>query len=129
MASQWVSDAEFWRRHAANRRTARYRDARKAAILRDPRCAVCGTAYLKKYSKWQLRRDHKRYRDASGNLIFGRESEADFRLVCPGCDRKGARGDSQIRDARSTRRFMDAVDAAFEWPWRALRWLLRRLLK
>src|SRR4051794_20849222 len=94
----YLSDRDFWAAHAANRQTARYRALRTQKLEKVKfRCSVCGLDYLKRgYTKWQLQRAHRRYRDAFGRLIFGRETLSDFRVLCPDCHTKGISSDYSI---------------------------------
>jgi hypothetical protein len=132
MARPWLSDEEFRRKHEANRRTEKYRRDRREMIESDPRCAVCGSDFLKKYTANQLQYDHKRYWKG-GRLIFGRETSEDRRRLCPDHHGKGTRTDAQIAMDRIAYRWGKAFAWGGRMTWRAIRcaariaWRLLRL--
>src|SRR5438552_2011456 len=125
-----LSDAEFQRLHRQWIASQAWKDFRRTALAHYHfRCAICGFGYTQSgISKWQLIVDHRRYW-SDGTLIFGRETCADVRLLCPGCNRKGIRSDASIRRDRTAYRWHRAILWLLLLPLRLLWWLLRRLYR
>lgn len=125
MTRRRLSDAEFQQAHAAHIASRGWRDFRKEALAHfGYRCAVCRFDYRERgYSRRQLVADHKRYWK-QGELIFGRETFADVRILCPACHRQGIHSD----DAIHHRRRVHLRSKLLCWSLRLPLRLLRRLL-
>lgn len=99
-----LSDAEFKRLHSQHIASEWWRDTFRPAALRHYgfKCAECGKEYEKRgISGWRLIVDHRRYWK-DGRLIFGHETFADVRLLCPPHNRKGVRKDEVLAISRMT---------------------------
>lgn len=120
----WHTEAEFRTAHQANRHTPVYRELRRKK-LRSVwwRCCVCSWWYLLRHAWYELQMDHKRYHDEAGELIFGKETLADFRVCCPRHHLKGVNTDETVLAQRR------GIGRALAWfvvglPWRLLKFLL-----
>jgi len=122
-----LTDAQFWEAHEANRQTPEYRALRRKKLRKVwLRCFVCGWVYmLRGVSCRALQMDHKSYW-RNGELIFGKETLADFRACCPRHHLKGVNSDETVLAQRR------GIGRALAWflvrlPWRLLILLLRGL--
>src|SRR4051812_14490302 len=106
----WISDSEFKAKHKAHIASAWWKLFRQNALAHFKyKCVVCGTDYERKgFSKYQLIVDHKRYKDAQGNLIFGKETFGDVRICCPPHNQKGVRSDASMNEWRKSYRWLKA---------------------
>jgi hypothetical protein len=124
----WVSDAEFKRRHAAATSGPLWKEFRQRALAYYKyRCAVCGFDYVRRgFGKYQLQVDHRTYRDKKGDFVFGKESLAQVRLLCPDHHGKGISSDAAIGEYRKSFRWLKAILWLSALPWKVLKFALRR---
>lgn len=117
--SQWLTKDEFRRLHRQHVNSDGWKQFRRRFLEHAGyRCAVCGFDYASRgHSKWQLNVDHRFYWK-DGRLIFGRETFADVRCLCPDHHLKGVRDEYSVGQHRGAYRSLKAV-----------RWILRALGK
>lgn len=116
---------DFHARHRAWISSNEWKAFRRRALAHYRyRCAVCRLDYS--VSPWQLIVDHKRYWK-DGRLIFGRETFADVRVLCPSHNLKGVHSDTFFRQWRNSYLFLKAIRLLPRIAVRVLRALIRRV--
>ena len=117
MPTDWVSDGQFWKRHADWHRSGEAKAMKKRLLRRQSGlCARCG----KPLPSWGGVLNLTSYE----GMKRGRVDDSDANLLHRKCHPKGTYGWDKLRSDRKADRWINALGKALSWSWRAVRWLL-----
>lgn len=125
----WVSDDEFWHKHALwHRSPAAQEIRRRLRVKQKNRCARCGLRYLTKgYSPARLQLNLTRYKTVTGRLVFDTGVKDGWcNLLCPDHHPKGTYTWQKLAADRMTDRWVRVLEWPFALLWRLVKWLFRR---